>query len=261
MALFFCHEEVAVVARSGNVSRRSPAKTERWVTFDCFGTLVDWQAGFVAALRPLAGAKAPDVVRAYHVHERLVERELPHRSYKDVLVTALMRAAADHGVAISPAAARALPEAWLNIRPFDDVEAMLAELRLQGWRLAVLTNCDEDLFLSTHRMFRAPFDFVLTAERVRGYKPAPWHFRGFERLMGMDRGDWVHVACSWYHDIAPAQALGIQHVWLDRDRTGESGVSESAHVHSAAEVASAVERVFRGQARRMTRPAEAPAYC
>ena len=223
-----------MVARSRN----------RWVTFDCFGTLVDWQAGFVAAIRPLAGERATDVVRAYQVHERVVEREQPFRAYKDVLVTAMVRAAAEHGVSISPSAARALPQAWPSMRIFDDVEAMLAELRLNGWRLAVLTNCDEDLFHVTHRMFRVPFDFVLTAERVRGYKPAPWHFRGFERLMRPERRDWVHVACSWYHDIAPARALGIQHVWLDRERTGEPGASASVRVHSATDVAGAVDRLL-----------------
>jgi 2-haloacid dehalogenase len=261
MALFFCHEEVAVVARFGSSSRRSRTTADRWITFDCFGTLVDWQAGFVAALRPLAGDKAPEVVRGYHVHERLVEREQPHRSYKDVLVTALMRAAADLGVTISPAAARTLPEAWQYMRPFDDVEAMLAELRSQGWRLAVLTNCDEDLFAVTHGMFRMPFDFVLTAERVRGYKPAAWHFRGFELLMRMERCDWVHVACSWYHDIEPARALGIQHVWLDRERTGEPGVQESAHVHLAADVAGVVDRLFQGRVREVTAHTEAHVYC
>jgi 2-haloacid dehalogenase len=240
-----------VVARSLN----------RWVTFDCYGTLVDWQAGFAAAISPLTGEKTANVLRAYHAHERLVEREQPHRSYKDVLVTALVRAAADQGVSISPSAARALPEAWSSMRLFDDVEATLAELRAKGWRLAVLTNCDEDLFEVTHRLFRAPFDFVLTAERVRGYKPAPWHFRGFERLMRVDRQEWVHVACSWYHDIAPAQALGIPHVWLDRERTGEPGIPAAAHVHSATEVAGAMDRLLARQATGAPAHSTAPACC
>lgn len=233
----------------------------RWVTFDCYGTLVDWQAGFAAAISPLMGEKTASVLRAYHAHERLVEREQPHRSYKDVLVTALVRAAADQGVSISPSAARALPEAWSSMRLFDDAEATLAELRVKGWRLAVLTNCDEDLFEVTHRLFRVPFDFVLTAERVRGYKPAPWHFRGFERLMRVDRREWVHVACSWYHDIAPAQALGIQHVWLDRERTGEPGISAAVHVHSATEVAGAMDRLLARQATGMPTHSTAPACC
>jgi 2-haloacid dehalogenase len=175
-----------------------------------------------------------------------------------VLVTALVRAAADHGVSISPSAARALPEAWSSMRLFDDVEAMLAELRRNGWRLAVLTNCDEDLFQITHRMFHVPFDFVLTAERMRGYKPAPWHFRGFERLMRVDRHDWVHVACSWYHDIVPAQALGLQHVWLDRDRTGEQGMPVSSHVYAASEVSRVVDSLLE---RRASAACEAPVCC
>jgi 2-haloacid dehalogenase len=233
----------------------------RWVTFDCFGTLVDWQAGFAAALRPFVGDKAPEVLRAYHAHERDVEREQPLRSYKDVLVTALVRAAAEHGVSISPTAARALHQAWPSMRPFDDVEMMLAELRSKGWRLAVLTNCDEDLFLITHRMFKAPFDFVLTAERVRGYKPTLWHFRGFERLMRVDRRDWVHVACSWYHDIAPVRALGIQHVWLDRERTGEPGVPASVQVHSATDVVGAIDRLVARRGNGERAHSGAPAYC
>jgi 2-haloacid dehalogenase len=215
----------------------------RWITFDCFGTLVDWQTGFAQALRPLAGDRTADVLRTYYAHEPIVERLRPHRSYKEVLVIALARAAQECGLSISADHARSLAEAWAAMRPFDDVEPMLAELRARGWKLAVLTNCDEDLFAMTHQQFRAPFDFVLTAERVRGYKPAPWHFLGFERLTRVDRRDWVHVANSWYHDIAPARALGIQHVWLDRDRTGESGVPALAHVHSAVDVTQAASRI------------------
>jgi 2-haloacid dehalogenase len=215
----------------------------RWITFDCFGTLVDWQAGFSRALRPIVGDRTEEVLRAYDAHERLVERETRHRSYKEVVVTALVRAASECGIPLSVQAARQLPASWAALRPFADVESMLAELRARGWRLAVLTNCDEDLFAITHGQFATPFDFFLTAERVRGYKPAPWHFHAFERLTRVDRQAWVHVANSWYHDIAPTKALGIQHVWLDRDRTGETGVAASAHVYSPSEVVTAVERL------------------
>jgi 2-haloacid dehalogenase len=214
----------------------------RWITFDCFGTLVDWQAGFASALRPFFGERTDEALRAYYAHEAVVERLTPHRSYKEVLVTALARATQECALSLSEDAARPLAEAWASMPVFDDVEPMLEELRRQGWRLAVLTNCDEDLFALTYQQFRKPFDLVLTAERIRGYKPAPWHFLGFERLTGVDRRDWVHVANSWYHDIAPARALGIQHVWLDRDRTGETGVPALAHIHSAAGVPQAARR-------------------
>ena len=143
----------------------------RWITFDCFGTLVDWQAGFAGAVRPIAGERTDDVLRAYHAHEAIVERLKPHRSYKEVLVTALARAAQECGVSMSIEGARPLAEAWASMPVFDDVEPMLAELRRHGWKLAVLTNCDEDLFAATQRRFRAPFDLVLTAERVQNELP------------------------------------------------------------------------------------------
>jgi 2-haloacid dehalogenase len=219
---------------------------QRWVTFDCFGTLVDWQTGFASMIAPLAGDRTSDVVRAYHASERVVEREMPHRPYKAVLATALARAAAARGVPVSESDARALERSWGSLPIFDDVESMLAELRRHGWRLAVLTNCDDDLFEITHRRFRRPFDLFVTAERVRAYKPAPWHFRAFQRLTRVNRCEWVHVACSWYHDIAPAHEYGVQTVWLDRERTGEDASYASARVFKAAEVSAAVESIFDG---------------
>jgi 2-haloacid dehalogenase len=218
--------------------------TQQWVTFDCFGTLVDWEAGFAAMLAPIAGDRTLDVLRAYYSHEQNVEREQPHRSYSDVLVTALGRAAAENGLALSAREARVLPHSWASMPLFDDVEWMLAELRARGYRLGVLTNCDDDLFEITHRQFRVPFDLHLTAERVRGYKPAPWHFRGFERITRASRDNWVHVACSWYHDIAPARALGVKRVWLDREQTRKRPGESSIHAHTAAEAVTAVERLL-----------------
>jgi 2-haloacid dehalogenase len=139
-------------------------------------------------------------------------------------------------VSLPESDARALQRSWGSMPIFDDVEPMLAELRRRGWRLGVLTNCDDDLFEITHRSFRAPFDLFVTAERVRGYKPAPWHFRAFQQLAHVNHCEWVHVACSWYHDIAPARELGVQTVWLDRERTGEDASIASARVLSASEV-------------------------
>jgi 2-haloacid dehalogenase len=232
MALSFCCEEVVV------------SVSQRWVSFDCFGTLVDWQAWFTEVLGPLGG-HTENMVRAYHAHERLAERESPQPSYKDVLVTGLTRAAAEGGVRLSRRDARGIVmQSWSSLQVFADVEPMLAELRSNGYRLAVLTNCDEDLFAVTHRLFNSPFDLCLTSERIRGYKPARWHFRGFEMLTGVARPNWVHVANSWYHDIEPARSLGLNHVWLDRDRTGEDGGPVTVRVNSAVEAPSAVARLF-----------------
>jgi 2-haloacid dehalogenase len=221
----------------------------RWVTFDCFGTLVDWLSGFSAILTPLCGDKTADVMRAYDRFERILEAETPHRLYKDVLRAGLLRAAEEVGVPLSDVQARTLPEQWGTMPLFDDVEPMLAGLRADGCRLAVLTNCDEDLFARTQRAFRAPFDLVVTAERVGDYKPSPAHFRYFSRISGAKDGEWVHVANSAYHDIAPARALGLPRVWLDRDDTGEDPATASARVRSAVHVREAVASVYRAAAR------------
>lgn len=213
----------------------------RWVSFDCFGTLVDWHAGFTTLLTPILGDRVLPVLRAYHRWERELEAERPHRLYRDVLVTGLQRAARESGVELSAAEAHRLPESWGALPLFPDVEDMLASLRALGARIAVLTNCDDDLFAATQKSFRRPFDLVITAEQVRDYKPSLTHFRRFATDSGVAPADWVHVASSQYHDILPARSLGIHRLWLDRDRTGEDPAMASARVLSGGEVS---RRVF-----------------
>jgi 2-haloacid dehalogenase len=214
------------------------------VTFDCYGTLVDWQNGFTSMLSSLAGHRAGDLARAYDEHERRVESERPHRSFKDVVVRTLLRSAEELGLRVSDAAARGVLDLWSMLRPFDDAEPLLAALRANGYRLAVLTNCDDDLFETTHRTFGTPFDLFVTAERVRGYKPAPWHFRAFELLTGVQRADWVHVAASRYHDIEPARALGIKHVWLDRNASLAPAATSPWYATNALAAVDAIERMM-----------------
>jgi 2-haloacid dehalogenase len=213
----------------------------RWITFDCFGTLVDWNSGFASILRPLAGDRTPALLAAYHRCERSVEAQKPHRLYREVLAVSLLRAAREVGVPVSGSQARALPASWEQLPVFADVEPMLAALRQTGYRLAALTNCDDELFAQTERGFARPFDLVVTAERVRDYKPSLAHFRRFAELARPD--DWIHVACSWHHDIAPASQMGIKRIWLDRDNTGEDASTASARVQSAVEVAPTIARL------------------
>ena len=141
-------------------------------------------------------------------------------------------------------------ESWPAARPFDDIEPLLAALRRHAYRLAVLTNCDDALFEKTHRMFQQPFDLFVTSERVRAYKPAPWHFRAFQLLTGVRKCEWVHVSADWQTDIVPAASLGIHRVWLDRKRSGEDARRASAHVYRADDVAGAVEYLFQERSAR-----------
>jgi 2-haloacid dehalogenase len=215
----------------------------RWVTFDCFGTLVDWHAGFAAALRPIAGDRVDELLARYHVHEPRLEAARPHQLYKDVLETGVRRAAADLGLKVSDEQALALPAAWDTLPVFPDVEESLGGLRAEGFRLAVLTNCDVDLFARTQQAFRKPFDLVVTAEEVKEYKPSHGHFRRFFRMSGVEMSNWVHVACSWFHDIGPARDFGLTRIWIDRDRTGQDPAGASAYLPDASGLVTAVRRL------------------
>jgi 2-haloacid dehalogenase len=216
---------------------------ERWVTFDCYGTLVDWNTGFSTILRPVAGARTSDLLRAYHHHEPRVEAERPFRCYKEVLTISLSRAAAEIGMHLTEEQTQLLPHQWSRLAPFDDAQQSLVHLRAAGYKLAVLTNCDEDLFAQTRRSFAIPFDEVVTAEKIRDYKPSPSHFRFFEQACSTNRNDWVHVGCSWFHDIEPARNLGIKHVWLDRDRISDRPPMGTMRVFSAAALPTAVSEL------------------
>ena len=217
---------------------------DQWVTFDCFGTLVDWHSGFERAVRPIAGARTGELLAAYHRHEPVLEAERPHRSYRDVLIEGVKRAASDTGLRISNEEAAAIPNAWDQLRVFADVEPALAGLRKLGCRLAVLTNCDEDLFSRTQRAFRQPFDLVVTAEQVKDYKPSHSHFRRFYRVTGVEMRQWVHVACSWFHDVVPAREFGVQCVWIDRDQTGQDPSGATVRLPDAVELVDAVRRLL-----------------
>jgi 2-haloacid dehalogenase len=214
-----------------------------WITFDCFGTLVDWHSGFDAILRPIAGEKTAALVDAYHRVERGLEAESPHRLYRDVLTTGVLTAAGEVGVPMSDQQASALPDRWGSLPVFSDVEPMLAGLRAEGYRLGVLTNCDDDLFALTAKSFLLPFDLVVTAEHVRDYKPSISHFRYFARSTGAHKGNWVHVARSWHHDITPARELDLPRVWVDRDNSGEDASAASIRVTSAVEVCVAIASI------------------
>lgn len=190
----------------------------KWISFDCFGTLVDWNGGFEAILREVAGERTKDLVHAYHAHERYVERE-PYKRYREVTSQALVLAARDTGLDLEPWQTTIIADRWQSLPVFSDTVSALTALRKDGWKLAVLTNCDDDLFAQTQGKIGVPFDAVVTAQQVRSYKPNLEHFRRFERIA--NGATWVHAACSWFHDMVPASEMGIPRIWIDRDRTGD----------------------------------------
>jgi 2-haloacid dehalogenase len=192
---------------------------DRWLTFDCYGTIADWNTCMREALEPVVGAAAPALLTAYHQAELALEAG-PWRPYREILSSGLRWAARRQQVPLDPARAGALVAAWPNMTIFEDAGGALSALASAGWRLAILTNCDDDLFATTRPKFPVPFDIVVTAEQVRSYKPDLGHFRKFAELTGATPANWIHVANSWVHDILPAARLGLRSVWVDRDLTG-----------------------------------------
>ena len=217
----------------------------RWITFDCYGTLVDWQSGFFAILKTIAAERTGDLLEAYHRNEPRVEAERPFRGYKQVLEISLRRGAGEAGIQPTQEQARSLPSQWSRLPVFGDVEEALSQLRSAGYKLGVLTNCDEDLFAQTQCSFKQPFDLVVTAERVRDYKPSVNHFRFFAQTSGVQLADWVRVGCSDFHDIAPACELGVKCIWLDRERRGQAHTTKAPlRLATATELPAAVKRLF-----------------
>ncbi|MET7332977.1 HAD-IA family hydrolase [Nonomuraea sp. NPDC005650] len=186
----------------------------RWVTFDCFGTLVDWRHGIRTSAELVAPGQGARLLEAYNRHEHAVQAESPTLRYRHVLAEALRRACADEKVELNGDDAAVLATTLPYWPVFPDVGAELSKLRGAGWRLALLTNCDRDLVAETRRRLPVPFDAVLTSEDVGAYKPADAHFETFRRSYEPAR--WVHVAQSYFHDMVPAHRLGIPRVWINR---------------------------------------------
>ncbi|MDX6509177.1 MAG: 2-haloacid dehalogenase [Gaiellaceae bacterium] len=188
---------------------------ERWATFDCYGTLIDWNGGIGAELARSFGEDAAGRLLArYHELEPEIEREDPTRSYRAVLAEALRRLAAEEEVELSDpdALGRSLPE-W---PPFPEVPGVLGELRARGWRLGILSNTDSDLLAASVDQIGVPVDIRVVASELGSYKPAHAHWQRFFAESGAERGQHVHVAASHFHDIVPASELGLNSVWINR---------------------------------------------
>ena len=195
------------------------------LSFDCYGTLIDWERGILGALEPVLRrhglTPAGDELLGMYAAAEVEAEAGPFVPYRDVLRQVMMHLAAALAFRPSPGELDCLVRSLPDWPPFPDTVAALRALQAR-YRLAIVSNIDDDLFAATRRRLGVEFDLVTTAEQVRSYKPAPAHFtRTLERLgVGPDR--LLHVAQSLFHDIAPAQRLGLKTVWVNR-RAGRRG--------------------------------------
>jgi 2-haloacid dehalogenase len=194
------------------------------LTFDCYGTLIDWETGLLGALRealPAAAGEDDDrLLEAYARYEADAEHP-PYRSYRQVLAAGLRGVAADLSLDVGDESVARFSESVREWPAFPDSAAALRLLQ-RRFRLGVLTNCDTDLFAASNERLGVDFDWVVTAEQARSYKPALAGFELALRTIPVPRERILHVAQSLFHDHVPAKQLGLASVWIDRrhDRPG-----------------------------------------
>jgi 2-haloacid dehalogenase len=190
--------------------------SERWATFDCYGTLVDWMTGIQTTMARLWPDADPNALLVrYHQLEPGVQagRGIP---YRVVMAETLSRVAEDLGKGIPAGEEDALAVSLPDWPVFPEVPAALAELRRRGWRLGILSNTDADLLDASLAVIGVPVEIRVVASEIGSYKPAFGHWETFFSRTGTDRDRHVHVAASLFHDIAPAAELGLRSVWINR---------------------------------------------
>jgi len=183
---------------------------DRWATFDCYGTLIDWNGGIRRELARVFGEeRADEQLERYHDIEPALQAD-GSRSYREVMTEAMRELGAPDGDA--SALAESLPR-W---EPFPEVRAALEETRARGWKLAILSNTDRDFIEASMKRIGVPFESAIVASEIGSYKPAHRHWEHFFDETGAPREGHVHVAQSHFHDVVPATELGLRSIWINR---------------------------------------------
>jgi 2-haloacid dehalogenase len=188
------------------------------VSFDCYGTLINWEAGILPALRSVLanhgqGMEDSNFLELYGEFE--FEAENPYRTYRDVLESVVRRFGERFAFQPSASELRSLHESLPKWPPFDDTIAALEKLH-QRFKLAIISNIDDDLFAETQKLLKVKFDHVITAQQAKSYKPSLNNFKLALQRIGIGPDRLLHAAQSVYHDVIPAQSLGIATVWVNR---------------------------------------------
>ncbi len=191
----------------------------RLVTFDCYGTLIDWETGIFSALRPVLAAHGKtiadsELLRLYSELESEAEQG-EFFAYREVLQSVVRGLGKRLAFDPTESQIRSLPDSLPGWLPFPDTIAALGKLKAR-YQLAVISNVDDDLFAPTARRLEVPFDYVITAQQARAYKPSLQVFKLAQQRTGVALDRWLHVAQSLYHDVVPARSLGVATVWVNR---------------------------------------------
>jgi 2-haloacid dehalogenase len=183
---------------------------DRWATFDCYGTLIDWNDGIRRELARVFGeAHADERLGRYHEIEPKLQTG-GRRTYREVMTEAMRKLGAPDSEASG------LAEALPSWDTFPEVRPALEDARSRGWKLAILSNTDRDFIDASMGSIGVPFELAIVASEIGSYKPGHRHWLTFFEQTGASRGGHVHVAQSHYHDVVPTFELGLRSVWINR---------------------------------------------
>lgn len=195
------------------------------ITFDCYGTLIDWENGMLGALKPLLVSKGIDLEdEAILKHFAKFESEQEkgeYLQYRDVLKAVVRNFGEKFNFEPSLAEQNSLPDSIKNWQPFPDTKKALQLLKSR-FKLAIISNIDDDLFADTAQLLGVEFDYIITAEQVKSYKPSLTNFNYALKQINFPPEQIIHAACSVYHDLVPASSLGLTTVWINR-RANQQG--------------------------------------
>lgn len=217
----------------------------RIITFDCYGTLINWETGILGAIRPILSAhnahlSDADILRMYGEIEA-DEESGEYHPYREILQSVVRAFGTRLGFVPSEKEQLSLPDSLADWKPFPDTVAALRQLK-QKFKLGILSNIDDDLFSATAPQLEIEFDQVVTASQARAYKPSLDIFRLAQKKIGLPPHQWLHAGQSVYHDVIPAQSLGVATVWVNRPSPlPNSGAAKPAQAKPDVEVASLQE--------------------
>ena len=207
-----------------------PGNRPSWLTFDCYGTLIQWDEGLLAAMDTILSAKGGDIdqsafIAVYDRYEHELEQQKPHRSFGQVTALALELAMNEFGLPFNTADADLLTSSIGRMPPFPEVVETLDKLKTAGFRLAIISNTDDAIIAGNVAQLDGLIDRVITAEQAEAYKPSPQIFRHAWKTLGIGMDDLVHICASPHLDLAAARELGFRAIWVDRG-TGRKPLSD-----------------------------------
>lgn len=199
-----------------------PGTKPRWLTFDCYGTLIQWDEGLLAAVEAILAKQknsrvgAATLIHTYDKHEHQLEEERPHRSFRTVAGEGLRLAMEELGLSYAPSDIEILTSGISKMPPFPEVVGALGSLKRQGFKLCIISNTDDDIIAGNVAQLGRHIDRVITAEQAQAYKPSRQTFAHAHRALGVTKDEIVHICASPHLDLAAARDIGFRCIWIDR---------------------------------------------